>query len=630
MSLTISTTSIPGDLATKLRAISGAGFTGVELHEPDFTAWHGTAKELRALVEELGLTIHLLKPFHDLEGLSGQARDRAFARLERKFDLMEALGIGLLLIGASSEPVSSADDTVIAADLAEAAERAAQRGLRLAYLALPWAAHVTHDTHALALVERVGSEALGLALNSYFSLADGTKPAHYREIPGDRLFHVQLSDAPGTGPEIRALKHHFGLMPGQGVLNLAAFVRVLARSGYRGPWSVARVNETSPLPGSSHMARDGYRALVNLLDTVARSEPELPLPIPDLPDRVEAAGFEFIEFAADETSAAELTGLLSAMGFRMERRHVSKSVELWRQGAINILVNTETTGFARDAFERHGPTVCDMALRVGDADQTVARATALGAPRFSQPVATGELDIPAIRGVGGNVVHFIDEKTSLLKVWDIDFQPVPKTTATRPAGLRRIDHVAQTMRHEDMQSWLLYYLSTFDMAKLPGVDVADPSGVLHSQAIETPEGEVRLVLNGAEGRRSFAASFLSGAEAGVQHIALSTDDIFETSERLAERQFPRLEISPNYYADLAARYALDGALVARLAAEQILYARRGGAEFFQIFSRAIFGGFFFEIVERRGGYRGYGARNASVRLAAQIRHAPETSDKESA
>jgi 4-hydroxyphenylpyruvate dioxygenase len=305
----------------------------------------------------------------------------------------------------------------------------------------------------------------------------------------------------------------------------------------------------------------------------------------------------------------------------MERRHVSKQVELWRQGAINIVVNTSKEGYAHTAFVGHGPSVCDMGLRVKDAEQTVARANILGTPRFSQPVGSGELDIPAIRGVGGNVVHFIDEKSDLHRVWDIEFEPAGRTEATQPAGLRRIDHVAQTMRYEEMQSWLLYYASTFEMAKSPIVDVADPSGVVHSQAIESPEGEVRLNLNGAEGRRTFAASFLEDKfGAGVQHIALLSDDILETSALLEGHGFPRLAISANYYDDLQAQFGLADDLIARLQVENILYDRQDGTEYFQIYSQPIFNGFFFEIVERRRGYSGYGARNASARLAAQMKY----------
>lgn len=619
MSLSIATTSIPGDLPTKLRAIAAAGFTGIELHEPDFTGFAGTAGEVRSLAGELGLTIHVLQPFHDLEGQADPAA--RLARLDAKLALAAELGCETLLVGSAARVAPGRGDAAaLAADLRQAAELAAMHGLRLAYLALPWGASVTTDAQALALVEKADHPQLGLAVNSFFSLAGGARPAVLRDIPGDRVFHVQLSDAPRTDVDIRGLKHHFGLLPGQGGLNLEGVVRVLCRAGYDGPWSIARVSDFGRQPSAPGLARDGFRALVSLLDAVQRTLPAPVFPIPELPDRVRARGFEFIEFAVDGAARERLSGVLEALCFRLERHHISKSVELWRQGAVNIVVNSEAQGLAREAFRNHGPCVCDMGLRVTDAARTVARATALGTEAIAQPVGLGELDIPAIRGVGGAVLHFIDEKSDLHRVWDIEFAPVSRAAATPPAGLRRIDHLAQTMAQDEMQSWLLYYLTTFEMAKSEIVDVADPAGAVLSQAIETPEGEVRLNLNGAAGRQTFAGAFLAGQVGpGVQHIAFLSDDIFETSARLAEAGFARLEIPANYYADLQTRFGLSEELTAGLQAASILFDRDGSGEYFQIYSQPIFGGFFFEIVERRGGYAGYGARNAPIRLAAQMR-----------
>ena len=305
----------------------------------------------------------------------------------------------------------------------------------------------------------------------------------------------------------------------------------------------------------------------------------------------------------------------------MERRHLSKSVELWRQGAINIVVNTEEEGFAHSAFVNHGPSVCDMGLRVKDAAKTVERASTLGAKVFSQPVGVGELNIPAIRGVGGDVLHFIDEKSNLHRVWDIEFDPVEKTQAVPPAGLRRIDHIAQTMKYDEMQSWMLYFVSTFEMEKSSVVDVADPSGIVLSQVIESPEGEVRLNLNGADSQQTFAGAFLADkVGAGVQHMAFLTDDIFETSDLLKASGFPRLEISANYYSDLQSVFDLEPKFVSKLKDGNILYSRRDKSEYFQIYSIPIFDGLFFEVVQRKNGYQGYGARNAPTRLAAQMKY----------
>ena len=630
MTLSIATLSVPGDLRAKLTAIASAGFDCVELFEQDFVGFDGSAEDVAAIARNHGLNIVAYQPFCDLEGLTGKLRSQAFDRLERKLDLVQALGADLLLVTSSSHGDATGERQEILADLLELAERAGKRKTRIAYVAAPWGRHVRSEKSAWDLVREVDSPHLGLGLNSFHTLASGSRLAELGDIPGDRILHVQISDAPKIEMGLHHLFQHFRSFPGQGELNLAGFVRVVAKSGYTGAWSLDGSNDVVRESDAQTVANDGYRSLVNLLDRVGRREPGVSFDIPDLPERVRATGFEFIEFAADGEDAATLTDFLSTLRFRMERRHVSKSVELWRQGAVNIIVNSERQGLAREAYEAHGPTVCDMGIRVDDAETTVARASALGAPKFSQPLGAGEIEIPAIRGLGTSVVHFIDEKSDLHRVWEIEFDPVPATAATQPSGIRCVDHIAQTMRYDEMQSWTLYYTSTFEMEKSPIVDVADPSGLVHSQAIATPEGEIRLNLNGAGTQRTFAGAFLADhLGPTVQHIALATDDIFETSDLLAESGFRRLAISANYYEDLQAIFGLEDQFVERLKNANILYDRSGRSEYFQLYSVPIFEGFFIEIVQRRMGYEGYGARNAPTRLAAQARFKPSTGNQQS-
>ena len=188
------------------------------------------------------------------------------------------------------------------------------------------------------------------------------------------------------------------------------------------------------------------------------------------------------------------------------------------------------------------------------------------------------------------------------------------------AGLARIDHIAQTMSYEDMLSWTLFYTTLTGMGKSPMFDVIDPDGLVRSQAIESRDGALRFTLNGAETHRTLAGNFLAETfGASVQHIAMATDDIFATAERLAQTGFQPLPMPENYYNDLDARFGLRAELLARLKAHNILYDRVNGGEFFQLYSRPFAHGMFFEIVERRGGYAGFGAANAPFRIAAQKR-----------
>ncbi len=134
-------------------------------------------------------------------------------------------------------------------------------------------------------------------------------------------------------------------------------------------------------------------------------------------------------------------------------------MSLWTQGDIRIFVNREIIGHANSAYTVRGTTVCDVGLYVANAAETVARAASLGTRAFSQPTGAGELDIPAIRGLSGSVLHFIDDASGLSDVWSVEFTPT--TINQTGAGIKRIDHLAQTMSYDEMLSWSLFYTSLF-------------------------------------------------------------------------------------------------------------------------------------------------------------------------
>jgi 4-hydroxyphenylpyruvate dioxygenase len=342
--------------------------------------------------------------------------------------------------------------------------------------------------------------------------------------------------------------------------------------------------------------------------------PEVPaLPAPS---RVEA--IEFLEFAMDATSAAAFENVLRGLGFVRTGQHRSKKVARWRQGDVNIVLNQENEGFAHSFNITHGPSVCAMAWRVDDASATLDRAVKLLDQPFRQAVGPGELDIPAVRGLGGSLLYFIDRKTKLGDLWDVDFVPVG-TEGHVDAGLTRFDHISQSMQYEEMLSWLLFYTSLFDLQPAPVQDVIDPGGVVQSQAVETDGGGVRIVLNASQSRHTLASRFLDDFfGSGVQQIAVATDDIFATLDRLRANGVELLPIPETYYDNLEARIGLTAEQIARLRAGNVLYDREDDGEFFHVYTRTLAGGFFFEIVERRG-YRGFGAVNAPIRLAAQAR-----------
>ncbi|WP_152463755.1 bifunctional sugar phosphate isomerase/epimerase/4-hydroxyphenylpyruvate dioxygenase family protein [Roseivivax sp. THAF30] len=613
----IATVSISGTLEEKIEAISEASFDGIEIFEQDFIADIRSPKLVGQRIRDAGLDVMLFQPFRDFEGLPNPMRAKAFDRAERKFDVMEDLGCELILMCSSCHPEALGGVDRAADDFAELGERAAARGLRIGYEALAWGKHVSDHRDAWEIVRRADHPNVGLVLDSFHTLARRIDPDSIRRIPGDKIFFVQLADAPAMDMDLQYWSRHFRNMPGEGDLPVTPFMQAVMATGYDGPISLEIFNDQFRGGAPDTIALDGYRSIIALMDDVRRVEPEADPGLPELPSPVTVRDTAFIEFAAQGTELTALETLLDTLGFRRAGRHVSKAVWLWQQGEIRIVLNAEATGHAGSAWNARGTTVCDIGLNVGSAADTVTRATALGARPFTQPLGPGEMPVPAIRGLGGSVMHFIDDG-DLANVWDVDF--LPQDEAADGVGLTRVDHIAQTMTYDEMLSWSLFYTTLFDMQKAPMVDVIDPDGLVRSRAISTPGGTFRITLNGAETHRTLAGSFLTeGFGGSVQHVALATDDIFATAVALRERGFAALQISPNYFDDLAARFDIAPETLARMRSENILYDADDTGEFLQLYSQPFTGQLFLEIVERRGAYAGYGAPNAPFRIAAQKR-----------
>ncbi|MEM7270553.1 MAG: TIM barrel protein [Pseudomonadota bacterium] len=617
----IATVSIAGDLPEKLAAIAAAGFDGVEIFEQDFIAHDGGPAEVGRMVRDHGLETMLFQPFRDFEGLPEPDRARAFDRAERKFDVMEALGADLMLICSSVHPKAMGGIDRAADDLRELGERAGARGLRVGYEALAWGAHINDHRDAWEIVRRADHDAVGLIVDSFHTLGRKLSPESIRSIPGDKIFFVQLADAPLIEMDLLYWSRHFRNMPGEGDLDVVSFMRAVAATGYDGPLSLEIFNDQFRGGSPRAIARDGQRSLIALMDDVNRAEPAPALSPPPMPARTQVEGVEFVEFAADESEAARLGTLLTTLGFTEAARHINKDVTLWRQGEINIVINTEREGFAHAAWLSHGAGVCDIGLRVGDAAATADRARALGVTLFNQPIGPGELNLPAIHSVSGGVMHFIDAASGLDNVWELEFEHL--TLPGVGAGLTRIDHIAQSMDYEEMLTWSLFYTTLFDARKKPIVDVIDPGGVVRSQVIESDDACLRLTLNGADNSRTLAGQFVGRQGSSVQHIAFATDDIFATAKALDRLGFDFLRMPENYYDDVAARFGLDDETKARLATYNILHDEDEAGTFRQLYSQPYGDGFFFEIVERKNGYAGYGAANAPYRIAALRRQMRE-------
>jgi 4-hydroxyphenylpyruvate dioxygenase len=611
MARSIATVSIGGTLDEKLQTIAAAGFDAVEIFEPDFTCFDGSARDVARMCGDLGLGICALQPFRDFEGMPEPARTRCFRRAEKKFDLMEELGTDLLLVCSNISPISLGGIDRAADDLCELGERAGARGLRVGLEALAWGRHVNDYRDAWEIVRRADGKSIGIILDSFHTLAPSFPVGAIRAIPGDKIFLVQLADAPQLDLDVLSWSRHFRCFPGQGNLPIGDFMQAINATGYKGPLSLEIFNDQFRAQSTKEVAIDAMRSLVLL-----GGDEESADVAPALRARSNVANVAFIEFAVDQAHAVGLAQLFRELGFRLTGRHRSKAVERWSQGEVNLLINSSDNSFARSHYTTHGPGVCAIGLKIDDVATMMSRADLLQAATFRQPVGLGEMTIPAIRGVGGSLLYFLEPGSSN---WDVDFVPV--ASAGDAAHLDQIDHISQSMRFEDMLSWEQFYTALFDIQRSPQLEVADPLGLVKSQVLQNRDGSLRLVLNASTSTQTMSSRFLSEfLGAGVQHIAFTCDDIFKAASAMRSAGATFLSIPDNYYDDIDSRYDPDSDLLKAMKDNAVLYDRDEGGEFFQIYTHAFDERFFFEIVERRG-YRGFGAPNAGIRLAAQTREA---------
>ena len=621
MRMSIATVCLSGGLAEKLEAIAAAGFKGVEIFENDLLSFNGTPSDVRKMAADLNLEIITFQPFRDFEGLPPERRARAFARAERKFDLMAELGCDLLLVCSNVAPDCLGGIDRAATDLRELGERARVRGVRIGFEALAWGRHINDYRDAWEAVRRADHQSVGLVLDTFHTLARKTDLSAMRSIPRDRIFLVQVADAPAMDMDVLSWSRHFRNFPGQGDLALLDFMAALDVTGYDGLLSLEIFNDQFRAGSARSLAVDGHRSLIYMMDQLQSRIGRPNTNAVKLPPRSHCLGTEFIEFAIDGGNLPEFERLLGGLGFFKAGQHVSKAVSRWTQGNINIVLNADTDGFANAFNITHGTSVCAIGLRVADAKATLVRAEGLLDHPFRQPVRPGELDIPAVRGLGGSLVYFIDPASDLGKVWDIEFKATAPSPAANGAGLTVVDHISQSMHYEEMLTWLLFYTSLLEVGKTAEQDVLDPGGLVKSQVVQSADGALRIVLNASQSSRTQSSRFLSEAfGSGVQHIAFATDDIFKTAAAFKASGVALLPIPENYYDDLEAKIDLDAALLQKLQAHNVLYDRDGRSEYFQMYTQTFDERFFFEIVERRA-YTGFGAANAQVRLTAQARQA---------
>ncbi|HAT1610417.1 TPA: sugar phosphate isomerase/epimerase and 4-hydroxyphenylpyruvate domain-containing protein [Raoultella planticola] len=609
----IATVSISGTLPEKLHAIAAAGYQGVEIFENDLLYYTGTPADIRNLAADLGLKITLFQPFRDFEGASRSQFAANMERAKRKFALMHELGCDTLLLCSNVQPDCSADVALQVADLAALAALAEQEKIVIGYEALAWGTHVNRWYQAWERVKSVNSPALGIVLDSFHILARGDNLQQLPEVPVDKITFLQLADAPLMKMDVLEWSRHFRCFPGQGELPLVDFARDLTRCGYRGPWSLEIFNDGFRASPNGATAKDGYRSLQWLEEQTRRQLDDSDTSLFHAATVPDYLGLEFIEFAASPSEAQVLGQRLSQLGFRQEGSHRSKQVMLWRNGGARAIVNYQPHSWADHFHQRHGVSLCAMALRVSRSAAIVERARAYGYATWQGDAGPNESPIPAICAPDGSLIYLIEAGDDIY-ARDFHLHDAP---ALRD-DYSGIDHLALGMEAESRDNWIIFFRTVFGFSLEHEQTLPDPYGLVRSLAVHSPQGNIRLALNISQSRATqIARSVACYQGAGLQHAAFACRHLAETLDALPQVSRQALPIPANYYEDLLARYgeAVDVATLQRL---HILYDRdRHAGEFLHLYTRPFSAGrFFFELTERRNGYALYGAANAAVRLSA--------------
>ncbi|WP_064741870.1 TIM barrel protein [Hamadaea tsunoensis] len=630
--LSIATACLSGTLEDKLAAVSAAGFAGIELVEEDLIASAWSPERVREECDRRGLTIDVYQPFRDCEAVAPDVFRAGLHRADRKFDLMHRLGAGTLLVHSSESADAVDDDELAAEQLHMFADHAAASGLRVAYKPLAWGRFVRAYAHAWRIVRRADHPALGLGLDSFHVLCQGDDPSGIRVIPGSKIFHVQVADAPRLAIDPTEWSRHYRLLPGLGAFDLPAFIEHIQSTGYAGPLSLEVSNDVYRQADPRQVAMDGMRSLLVLQESVEHRRPERAresVRLTGLPAAPGLDGMVFTELAVDEVSGPAVARTLTALGFVHCGQHRSKPVQLWQQGAARVLVNSS----APNRVLPGTAAICAVAVESRDPVASALRAQRLMAPVLPRVRRPDEEDLASVASPDGTAIFFCrathdgpapgaggPRQTAGIAVepqacgdgWLHDFV----TTGQVPRSDRWVtatDHISLTESVDDFDQVAFFYRSVLGLRSAAPVELSAPFGLIRSRSAADPEHRVRITLNTAALRRGA----WSPGVPNPQHIAFATEDAIAAAQAMRAAGAVLLRIPDNYYDDLDARLELPTTTLATLRENSILYDRDEYGEYLHFYTELLGSRIFFEVVQRIGGYRGYGAANTvAVRMAA--------------
>ena len=317
-------------------------------------------------------------------------------------------------------------------------------------------------------------------------------------------------------------------------------------------------------------------------------------------------GFEFVEFASPTPNVLE--PVLRMLGFTEVARHRSKNVSLYRQGEINFIVNREPKSFAAYFAAEHGASACGMAFRVRDSHQAYERALELGAQPMDMPTGPMELRLPAIKGIGGAPLYLIDRFGDGTSIYDIDFRFIDGVERhPKGHGLRDIDHLTHNVYRGRMSYWAAFYERIFNFREIRYFDIKGEYTGLTSRAMTAPDGKIRIPLNeeASKSTGQIEEFLMKFNGEGIQHVALLTDDLLSSVDRLRDAGVPLMSAPPaTYYEMLEERLPGHSENASELQSRGILLdgttAGNKRRLLLQIFSQTLLGPVFFEFIQRKG------------------------------
>nr|WP_162241212.1 TIM barrel protein [Leifsonia sp. Leaf325] len=604
----ISTVCLSGTLEDKMRAAAAAGFAGIEMLDYDLVMSPWSPSRLAAEAGGLGLTVDVYQPFH-VETVHPELFGAGLRHADRKFDLLMELGARVLVCCSSRTARGLDDDDLAAEQLHTLAEHAEHRGLRLAYEAVPWGRVPTHED-AWRIVRSVDHPALGMCLDSFHVLSRHNDPAVIAQVDADKVFHVQLADAPRANMDVREWSLHSRMFPGQGSLDVAGFLRQLTAMGYTGPMALEVFNDVYQQEDPRHTATDAMRSMLALDEVVNAGRGGADAPKPSrLPAAPALRGFAFAELAVDEVSAPLLGRVIAALGFDHVGQHRSKSVQLWEQDGARLLLNLAP----ERSIDPASASICALAVESADQISSMERAERLLAPKLARRRRPDETDLSSVAMPDGNALFFCGSGAP--RHWLDDFSPTGGTVAPAPL-IHSIDHVSITESIDDFDQSALFFRSVLGLVPGPSAEITAPFGIIRSWSASDPSGQVRITLNTSPLRRGDWAPGVSSP----QLVAFATDDAIASAQVMRERGVPILEMPSNYYDDLDARLSLPDQFIAALRENSILYDRDETGEFLHFFTEMLGSRVFFEVVQRIDGYTGFGdPRSVPLRMAAHRR-----------